>query len=47
MRWPVLLDRARMKIENFNKVMLCCAGLHNFLINTGAGVFEEFEDMVE
>jgi hypothetical protein len=49
MRWPVLLDRSRMRISNFSKVIITCVGLHNFLINTGSSVFEDlvdFEDMV-
>lgn len=46
MRWPVLQDRARMKIENFSKFMLTCCGLHNFLINTGEEVFENVEELL-
>ena len=49
MRFPVLQQTMRVKATNASKIMLACAAIHNFLINTGAGVLDndEFDQVIE
>lgn len=44
MRFPVLRDTIRYRMENVPKLIACCIGLHNFLINTGTEIIEDPEN---
>lgn len=48
LRWPYVHTVFRCRIKNAAKIILTCAGLHNFLIQTGSGYLEEgWEDTDE
>ena len=44
MRFPILMDGLRLRPRNCSRVILCCITLHNFLINTGGGFYDAYEE---
>ena len=44
MRFPLIGETIRLRPRNAVRIIQACITLHNFLINTGSGVFDDTEN---